>query len=210
MAACALATSAHAAMSVSYESDIATGCYSSLAPWPTDGGFTIAAGVFADGFTPEPDNVAAWAAHWSPIGTTTWMDWDGDLMFCGGGHYADNETAFAIDSPIYLWGYDSQDLAGAPEWILLRNDAWRTLDASVRFGLQQLVTTGGGTTTNGVGSVGVGPSGAGSHFVTAVVPEPAHIALLLGLATLGWVLFGRRIRDPEAKSARIRLRFYRS
>lgn len=86
------------------------------------GGFSLALGVFEQGFIPDSSNRNEWAARWIEL----------DAIAAGGDG---GRFASVIDAPsplpegastqVYLWASNDREIGSGPEWLLLTHPAWQ-------------------------------------------------------------------------------------
>lgn len=88
-------------------------------PW--DGGYSMEAGYFAEGFVPTFENREQWLDHWRLLGSATY-DFE-EKRFAG---VIDTESVTVpVREVIYFWAKNGDDLRKGPEWILLTHASWR-------------------------------------------------------------------------------------
>lgn len=168
---------------------------------PIPEGFTFTLGGFASGFDPSHENAADWQANFLTGGltgnTNTWMSANQPAFPNHG--FTEPQTAnlannneLAVGSLAYIWGYDSQTLNGAVNWILFQNPSWQFPPFNQL--LSEAFDTAQAGTIAIVGTVNyVDGDPISSSFSTEVIPEPSTYALIFGLGILGFLGY-RRVR----------------
>lgn len=151
-----------------------------------DTSYTFAVGTFAT-LTPTDQNLSDWATDWQELGSVTF---DTVLnTFSGAATLNDNSSPFTVDTPLYIWGYNSTDYTTGSEWVMLSNTTWETPSAAgtpppFSMGADQVGTVALVGVLNDTGDV--------PYIQTAAVPEPSFYALLISLAVLGMAILRRR------------------
>jgi hypothetical protein len=87
---------------------------------PMDASFRFELGVFNPGFVPASGNISQWAENWNPAQRTAYqadIKRYTDIFIATG-----NASPFTAGSPMYVWGFKGDPLAG--EWILFRAAGW--------------------------------------------------------------------------------------
>ncbi len=86
--------------------------------------FAFELGAFEPGFIPTPENRDEWLDHWHSAQSSVYNE---RLRFFAGSvviEEIDTEGVFVPTNQAYIWGYDSRDLDGPVEWILITNPMW--------------------------------------------------------------------------------------
>ncbi len=83
-------------------------------------GFTYELGVFEDPisgapFSPTAQNIVVWEENWVSVASSMLNP---TLGAYGGSVESDVFVGIPQGSRVYIWGYNSQDLTPAPEWVL--------------------------------------------------------------------------------------------
>lgn len=168
-------------------------------------GFFFEVGSFAGGFTPTADNWADWGANWvNPEQAVHTWTFHPSFQDGSVGRSINNtstvRTTSSVDAAMqgYIWGYNSQDVADVPEWILLTNSAWvfpvatSPDDAALPVPPEWRSIDPGTTMVFGGAfnhADGVAP---GERLLqTQVIPEPSTYALFFGLGILGFLGYRR-------------------
>jgi hypothetical protein len=100
-------------------------------------GFFFQVGTFIDNFDPTTDNTDSWLAHWTPVttaagdelpeATTEFTTFGTDFgpinAFTRSLTLTHNNAPFSAGAQGYVWGYDTRDIPGTAEWILITNSA---------------------------------------------------------------------------------------
>src|SRR5690625_5054196 len=169
-------------------------------------GFSFQAGTFAGGFMPTASNFSDWQSNWliPSNSLTTW-----NVIAVPGvsntGASGRSSTVFN-DDPLsggeqgYIWGFNSKDIAGTSEWILITNDSWTFPAPSIRGGDPVFDVDPKWSTTD-IGTYAIlgslnhaGNDDAFSRVLTTqAIPEPSTYALIFGLGILGFLGY-RRVR----------------
>lgn len=112
---------------------------------PMDTSFVFQIGTFSAGFEPDAGNTGQWLEHWValcdaaadpiPGATATYSDrplpsppfpaGTSAAGFSSSLEFDHNRPPFNTDRPVYIWGYDNRDRAGAGEWLLVTGSSWR-------------------------------------------------------------------------------------
>ncbi len=87
---------------------------------PMDGSFRFEIGVFADGFTPTPANMAEWSQNWHAAQRVAYDPIS--KRFSGSITPDHNDSPFTSGKAAYVWGFSGNSSSG--EWILFRSSAW--------------------------------------------------------------------------------------
>src|SRR5690606_32930045 len=82
----------------------------------------MTAGVFRDGFVPEPGNHEAWMEHWVALGEAVYDAEEG--RFAG---VLDATAALppGAGRQVYVWAKNGMDLTKGPEWFLGTHVDWK-------------------------------------------------------------------------------------
>jgi len=88
--------------------------------------FVFELGAFAQGFTPNIDNIHLWQENWTVATEAVYNPDTG--IFAGQFNYESNTAPFVTSNRGYIWG---KRLSGGPdEWILIGSPSWRWPAAS--------------------------------------------------------------------------------
>lgn len=170
--------------------------------------FVFQIGTFSPAFTPTNENLSDWESHFLVSGienhSASWINLENDLfptfgeriqssVFRAGGDVQEGDSVF-------LWGYNSLNIAGSSEWILLTNSNWQfpaptpsgTEPGSlVRFnGIDSGTEMIFGNSFNLAGNADL----FDRVWQTQAVPEPATYAIFVGLGVAGLAL-RRRLKS---------------
>lgn len=175
-------------------------------------------GIFEDGFVPTRENAADWEANWLAFTGTgrdelygtgaqpTFFGADSTAPVAIGNKPGESSNAdFPIDSRVYIWGYNTQDISTEPaEWFLVTGDDGTDTGASDTNWVVPSDEGGNGaftlvwdinnastaivgriddTVTDPTPGVSVAPVLGQDDIQFAVIPEPSSFLLtLLGLS----------------------------
>ena len=154
-----------------------------------DTSYTFALGSFGS-FVPDSSNIADWASNFTTLGSTTWDEVF--TQYSGTGNLVNNNAPFTTSNQGFIWGYNTQVIGAATEWILLTNANWTFPTAGSQPTVDWTSTDGGTYAALGVlNALSADPYLQTANLLSAV-PEPSTYALLAGLAMLGFVWFRRR------------------
>ena len=183
--------------------------------------FTYELGVFqdpnsGDPFTPTAQNVVVWEENWVSVDSSMLNP---DTGAYGGSVESDVFAGIPAGSRVYIWGFDSQDLTPAPEWVLFTGTTpsatnpgaptstdWLSPDGSLSqanlsldFEPQTADTAivgripGTGSDPGDFGGEISDPVVLGPNTIqTAIVPEPSSGILLLIAGSFGLLVRRRR------------------
>ena len=112
------------------------------------------------GFANGLANLASWRSNWITVGVA---HYNSQVGFFAASTFVD--SAAALDSPAYIWGFNRESATAGAEWVLLTNPQWVLPSAATTIAPPQQWSTG--TATMAVlGNVNAQP---GVHLQTAAV-----------------------------------------
>src|SRR5690625_2438336 len=170
--------------------------------------FVFEIGTFAPTFTPTHENLSDWETHFLTSGienhSSTWNNLENSLFPTFGERLHDSIFRTGGDvqegDPVYIWGYNSLNLTGSSEWLLLTNAGWNfpaptpagsEPGLSIAFnGIDPGTEMIFGNSFNLAGN----PDLFDRAWQTQAVPEPTTYALLFGIGAIAFAL-RRRLKS---------------
>ncbi|MEO5917755.1 MAG: thrombospondin type 3 repeat-containing protein [Luteolibacter sp.] len=154
-------------------------------PWTSD--FSMELGVFEKGFVPTFENRDQWNEKWSKLDVA---EFDAQEARFAGVVDLSQALPAGVDSQVYFWAKNGNDLTKGPEWLLLTRPEWKWPALSA-VGSPAITWTTGAPASPVLGEIGAN----GFHLTSArVVPVP----VLLDQWLAGYFPNPASDRNPDA------------